>query len=104
MREVIVGLLEKYEDRIMEYTLGNSDSEWGGRFSEIYKYEWDSRKWEIAYTINKLITYGVDINSIEFAYLIISEWSGVMTFDDGDLDIEGLIGVCKDILTDLYYQ
>lgn len=104
MRDTIVRLLEKYEDQIMEYTLGNYIDEYGERFAEVYKWEWKGHKEDIAYTISRLVKYGVDINSIGFAYIIVDEWAGVMTFDDGDLDMNNLRKVCEDILIDLACQ
>ena len=101
MKNKIVQLLEKYEDRIMAYTLGNSVDEYDERYVKVYRYEWGSHKQDIAYIINILIEHGIDINPIGFAYIIIHEWSGVMTFDDGDLNIKELIKVCEDILVDL---
>lgn len=104
MRDTIVSLLEKYEDRIMKNTLGCSIDEYGNRYAEVYCWEWKDHKDAIAYTIDKLIKYGVDINSIGFAYIIVNEWAGVMTFDAGDLDMNGLIKICEDILIDLACQ
>lgn len=101
VNDLIIKMLEKYEDRIMEYTLGSSVDEYGVRYAEVYCWEWKDHKYGIAYAIDKLIKYGVDISSIGFAYIIISEWSGVMTFDEGDLFINGLTSVCKDILMEL---
>lgn len=101
MKDKIVGLLEKYEDRIMKNTLGCSIDEYGNRYAEVYCWEWKDHKDAIAYTIDKLINYGVNIKAIGLAYIIINEWSGVMTFDDGDLDMLNLKQVCKDILIDL---
>lgn len=101
MKNIIIKILEKHEDRIMKNTLGSSIDEYGVRYAEVYCWEWKDHKYGIAYAIDKLIEYGVDISPIGFAYIIISEWSGVMTFDEGDLDMEELINVCKDILIDL---
>lgn len=101
MKDIIIKVLEKHEDRIMKNTLASSVDEYGVRYAEVYSWEWNDHKYSIAYAIDKLIKYGVDISPIGFAYIIISEWSGVMTFDEGDLDIEELINVCKDILIDL---
>ena len=101
MENKIIELLEKYEDKIMEYTLGNSNGRWGGRFADIYCVEWDCHKAEIANIIVNLIEYGINVNPNEFAYVIISEWSGVMTFDKDDLDIEVLINICEIMLNEL---
>lgn len=98
MKDMIVELLEKYEDKIMEYTLGDFIDEYGKRYAEVYCYEWGGHKDRIAYIINKLIKYGVNINSMGMAYIIVNEWAGVMTFDDGDLNMNNLIKVCNDIL------
>lgn len=101
MKDQIIKLLEKYEDKIMEYTLGNSVDEYGERFAKVYCWEWEDHKYCIAYTIDKFIKYGIDINPIGFAYIITSEWSGVMTFDEGDLNMNGLTDICKNILMEL---
>ena len=101
MENKIIELLEKYEDEIMEYTLGNSNSKWGVRFAEIYCIEWDCHKAEIANIITNLIEYGINVNPNGFAYVIISEWSGVMTFDKDDLNIDGLTNICKTMLNEL---
>lgn len=101
MENKIIELLEKYEDKIMEYTLGNSNGRWGERFADIYCIEWDCHKAEIANIITNLIEYGINVNPNEFAYVIISEWSGVMTFNKGDLNVEGLTDICKTILEEL---
>ena len=101
MENKIIELLEKYEDKIMEYTLGNSNGRWGGRFADIYCMEWDCHKSEIANIIVNLIESGINVNPVGFAYVIISEWSGVMTFDKDDLDIEGLINICEIMLEGL---
>ena len=101
MGNKIIELLEKYEDEIMEYTLGNSNSKWGGRFADIYCVEWDCHKAEIANIIVNLIESGINVNPVGFAYVIISEWSGVMTFNKGDLNVEGLTNICKTMLNKL---
>ena len=104
MENKIIELLEKYEDEIMKYTLGNSNSKWGGRFADIYCMEWDCHKAEIANIITNLIEYGINVNPNEFAYVIISEWSGVITFDKGDLNIDGLTNICKTMLNELKWS
>ena len=101
MEEKIVKLLEQYEDFIMRYTLGDFKDEEGKRYTRVYKYEWEDHKQDIAYTLNKLINSKININSIGLAYIIITEWSGVMTFSDGDLDIKALEEVCKEMLVQL---
>lgn len=102
MKHKIIMLLEKYEDKIMQYTLGSSVDEYNKRYAEVYSWEWSDHKHDIAYVIANLIAYNTEINPIGFAYVIISEWSGVMTFSKGDLDIEKLTGVCEDIIKELH--
>lgn len=102
MEHKIIMLLEKYEDKIMQYTLGSSVDEYNKRYAEIYSWEWGEHKYAIAYSIAKILEYTKSLNSTGFAYVIISEWSGVMTFDEEDLDIEKLTGVCEDIIKELH--
>lgn len=104
MKNTIIKLLEKYEDRIMKNTLGSSIDEYGNRYAEVYRWEWKDHKDAIGYTINKLLGYGININSMGMAYIIVNEWGGVMTFDNGDLDMDNLIKVCEDILIDLVFE
>lgn len=101
MIDKIMKLLEKYENRIMLNTLGNYVDEDNERYAEIYKYEWKNHRDSIAYILNRLSNYGETINPIGFAYIIINEWAGVMTFREGALDIKELTKVCEDILIDL---
>ena len=77
MENKIIELLEKYEDKIMEYTLGNSNGRWGGRFADIYCVEWDCHKAEIANIITNLIEYGINVNPSIFK----SPLSNVITPD-----------------------
>ena len=103
MKEDIIKLLEKYEDEIMKYTLGNSIDEYDKRYAEEYEYEWDEHKSSISYTVDKLLSYFGELAPGAMSYIIISEWSGVMTFDEGDLNIGGLNEVCGKILCELKY-
>ena len=98
MEEKIVGLLEKYEDEIMRTTLGGATDEYNDRYAMVYKWEWKEHKSLIAYTLKRIINSNTLINSTGLAFLIIAEWSGVMTFSEGDLDIKGLEVVCGAIL------
>jgi len=97
----IIQLLEKYEDGIMENTLGDSIDDGDDRYVEVYKYEWGNHKEGIAHTLEQLRGYGASVSPTGLAFIIITEWSGVMTFSDGDLNIEGLEKVCKKILKEL---
>lgn len=104
MKDEIIKLLEKYEDKIMENTLGNHIDEYGERYADVYCWEWKDHKYGIAYTIDKLFKYDENINSIGMAYIVVNEWSGVMTFHKGDLNMDNLIKICEDILIDLACQ
>jgi hypothetical protein len=101
MKESIIKLLGKYEDLIMQNTLGYIVDEDGERYAKIYGYEWRDHKHDIAYTLEQIIQYGIKVNPTGLAYIIITEWCGVMTFDDGDLNIDGLEMVCEKILAEL---
>jgi len=101
MQENIIKLLEKYEDDIMKYTLGDSIDEYDKRYAEEYEYEWEEHKSSIAYTVDKLLNYFGGLSPIYMAYVIIAKWSDVMTYDDGDLDIVGLNNICEQILSEL---
>lgn len=97
----IINLLTKYEDKIMENTIGDSIDEYGERYAEYYKTEWRDTKHDIATTIESIINSGEDIVSIGFTYIIISSWSGVMCFNKGDLKIKELEKTCIEILNEL---
>ena len=101
MKEDIIKLLEKYEDDIMQYTLGSSIDEYDKRYAEEYEYEWREHKVGIAYTVNELLSYFGELVPLAMSYVIIAEWSDVMTFDEGDLNMKGLEEVCKYILGEL---
>ena len=98
MEAKIISLLEKHEDEIMKNTLGNAKDEYGESYAMVYKWEWKEHKSLIAYTLKKIINSNTPINSTGLAFLIIAEWSGVMTFSEGDLDIKDLEVVCGSIL------
>lgn len=101
MQENIIKLLEKYEDDIMQYTLGSSIDEYDKRYAEEYEWEWREHKVGIAYTVNEVLSYFGELVPLAMSYIIIAEWSDVMTFDKGDLDIVGLNNVCEKILLEL---
>lgn len=101
MKDHIIKLLEYYEDEIMKNTLGDSVDEYEKRYAEVYKLEWKDHKQCVAYTLEKLNDCGISVSPTGLAYVIITEWSGVMTFSDGDLNIEGLEKVCGKILDEL---
>jgi hypothetical protein len=101
MKNKIIKLLEKYEDEIMKNTLGDFIDEYDERYAEVYKWEWKEHKSSIAFVLDKFISSKNKIDAIGFAYVIVCEWSGVMTFDDGDLNIIELEEICKKILNEL---
>ena len=101
VQENIIKLLEKYENDIMQYTLGSSIDEYDKRYAEEYEYEWEEHKSSIAYTLDKLLNYFGGLSPIYMTYIIITEWGDIMTFDEGDLNIEGLEKTCRHILWEL---
>lgn len=105
MENKIIGLLEKYEDDIMKNTLGSDIYEEYGdkdeKYAEIYKWEWNDSKKCIANVLKELINYGTIITPNAFVFIIITDWTSVMTFSKGDLNIEGLEKVCEKILKEL---
>jgi len=101
LKDKIIKTLEKYEDEIMKNTLGDSVDEDDQRYASVYVYEWTDHKHGIAWIIEKLLKSKTQVSAEGFAYIIISQWTGVMTFQEGDLNIKALTEVCAKILKEL---
>jgi len=100
MREEFINLLEKYEDQIMESTLGSLKDEDGHRFAELYKHEWRDHKLCVSYVVCSILKSENKVTPEGLAYIIISEWSGVMIFEKQRIKFDLLISVCKQILNE----
>lgn len=101
MKDKIIELLEKYEDLIMKYTLGSKKSEWGEKYADVYCYEWKDSKHDIALTVSEMIKNGYIVSSEGFAYIIIAQWAGVISFEDKDVNIKKIKVLCRKILNEL---
>jgi hypothetical protein len=100
-KEKIISILTKYEDSIMECTMGDKIDVYGTRYTNVYSSEWNGHKQDLAYLIDKLLINDYSISAEGLAYIIISHWYGVMTIDKQCLDVSKLKKLCKKILKDI---
>lgn len=97
METKIIRLMIKYDLEIMKNTLGeDTDLKFYANTPQ-----WDVCMGRVAMSIKELIDYGITIDPTGFAYAIISNWCNVMTFGEDELNLDGLIEVCKNILSEL---
>lgn len=97
---MIIELVKKYKDKIMEYTLGDQKDEYGELYSEVYQYEWCEFIFNLRKSIELLKPSKLELTPEILTYLIIDKWSGVW-FDEEDLDVEKLRGLSKTIIEEM---
>lgn len=97
---MIIELIKKYKDKIMEYTLGDQKDEYGELYSEVYQYEWCEFIFNLRKSVELLKPSKLELTPEILAYLIIDKWSGVWC-DEEDLDVEKLRGLSKTIIEEM---
>ncbi|MEG2289542.1 MAG: hypothetical protein RSC24_06205 [Clostridium sp.] len=97
---MVVKLLEKYKNEIMEYTLGDRKDEDYELYSDTYKYEWREFKDRLEQNIGFLKPAQLTLTPELLAYLIINEWGGVWDCEEY-LNIEQLRRISKEIIQQL---
>ena len=97
---MIIELIKKYKDKIMEYTLGDQKDEYGELYSEVYQYEWCEFIFNLRKSIELLKPSKLELTPEILTYLIIDKWSGVWC-DEEDLDVEKLRGLSKTIIEEM---
>lgn len=97
--KLIIELIEKYKDNIMEYTLGNKIDEDGELYSNIYKWEWEEFKNRLETDISNLQPAEMELTPEILTYLIINEWGGVWCMEE-DLNISELKKLSNKIIID----
>lgn len=98
---MIIELIEKYKDDIMEYTLGSQKDEDDELYSEIYKWEWKSCKDRLATDIDNLKPAQMKLTPEILTYLIINQWRGVWC-DESDLNIAELKKLSSKIINQAF--
>lgn len=94
---MIIELIKKYKDEIIEYTLGDKRDEYGELYSEVYQYEWCEFIYHLEKSIKLLEPSKLELTPEILTYLIIDKWSGVWC-DEEDLDVEKLRELSKRII------
>lgn len=97
---MIIELIEKYKNEIMEYTLGDQRDEYDELYSNVYRYEWRGFKDRIKKDIYILKPSQMKLTPEILTYLIINQWRGVWC-DEEDLNIYKLRELSKIILEEM---
>ncbi len=97
---MIIELIEKYKNEIMEYTLGDQKDEYGELYSEVYQYEWCEFIFNLRKSIELLKPSKLELTPEILTYLIINQWRGVWC-DEEDLNIYKLRELSKIILEEM---
>lgn len=98
----IYNILTKYENEIIEYTLGSNVNENNEKYLNMYKYEWKNAKHDISKTVSRLIKSKVNVCAESIAtYIIISAWSDVVNFNRDNLNISKLVELCINIKNEI---
>lgn len=97
---MIIELIKKYKNEIMEYTLGDQRDEYGELYSEVYQYEWCEFIFRLRKSIELLKPSKIELTPEILTYLIIDKWSGVWC-DEKELNIEKLRELSKSIIEEI---
>lgn len=97
---MIIELIEKYKNEIMEYTLGDQRDEYDELYSNRYRYEWRGFKDRIEADIYMLKPSQIELTPEILTYLIINQWRGVWC-DEEDLNIDKLRDLSKTIMEEM---
>lgn len=97
---MIIELIKKYKNEIMEYTLGDQRDEYGELYSEVYQYEWCEFIFHLRKSIELLKLSKIELTPEILTYLIIDKWSGVWC-DEKELNIEKLRELSKSIIEEM---
>jgi len=101
MKGHIKNILSRYENEIIQNVLGSTYDIDGTPFVKVYSYEWKEAINEISKVVSDLYNYDEIINPIGLSYMFITVLHGIMTFDNGDVNMNELIEICKAIIKDI---